>query len=321
MVRNYKTTSSGREWDSNDMTAALLEVKKGRMSCLGAANAYHNPEPTLRRPLNTKMIFREVFSGQQLENLKNYLTVMEKMFFGMTKLHCRRLVFYFVEQCDISHLFNKETRMAGEEWLAKFILRKPEATSNARAMGFNKPSYDRFLLILKELREKHSFPASVIYNVDESGLSIVPNKLPKVVSPTETRRVSKTVSAERCGNVTIICCINTTGYYLPPFLVFARKRMLPELVERAPPGTVGHCSDNGESPILLLVDNHKTHITLEAINFPRESHIIMIGFPPHTTHRLQPLDTYYSQAYDNFMATHSGQAITDKKVSELFSIA
>ncbi|GFY73755.1 DDE-1 domain-containing protein [Trichonephila inaurata madagascariensis] len=104
-----------------------------------------------------------------------------------------------------------------------------------------------------------------------------------VVSPTGSRRVSKIVSAERGRNVTIICCISATGFYLPRFLIFASKRMLPELVAKAPPGTIGYCSDSGwsnediffsflnhfylhgepskESPALLIIDNHKTHIT------------------------------------------------------------
>ena len=301
--------------------------------------------------------FRDVFSAAQQEDLKSYLTAMDKMLFGLTKKQCRRLAFDFAEECGISHPFNKDTKMAGEDWLANFMkkhrfsVRKPEATSIARAMGFNKPSVDRFFNILREQREKYKFPASSIYNADESGLSTVPNNLPMVVSPTGSRRVSKIVSAERGRNVTIICCISATGFYLPPFLIFARKRMLPELVERAPPGTVGHCSDNGwsnegtffsflkhfylhvkpskESPALLIIDNHKTHITLQAILYCREKNIIMVGLPPHTSHRLQPLDvsffgplkTYYSQACDNFIVTHPGQTITDKNIGELLSTA
>lgn len=197
--------------------------------------------------------FREVFSAAQQEDLKSYFTTMDKMLFGLTKKQCRRLVFEFAEECGISHPFKKDTKMAGEDWLANFMkkqklsVRKPEPTSIARAMGFNKPSVDRFYNILREQREKYKFPTSSIYNADESGLSTVPNKLPMVVGPTGSRRVSKIVSAERGRNVTIICCISATGFYLSPFLIFARKRMLPELVERAPPGTVGHCSDNGWS--------------------------------------------------------------------------
>ncbi|KAJ8884648.1 hypothetical protein PR048_016506 [Dryococelus australis] len=94
-----------------------------------------------------------------------------------------------------------------------------------------------------------------------------------------------------------------------PLALIARKRMLPKLVERTSPGTIGHCSDNrwsnGEIFMLFLkhfnhhlkhfipclfLDNHKTHITLEAINSASESYIIMVVFPPHTTHRLQKLD-------------------------------
>ncbi|GFV43124.1 DDE-1 domain-containing protein [Trichonephila clavipes] len=125
--------------------------------------------------------------------------------------------------------------------------------------------------------------------------------------------------------------------------------MLPELVERAPPGTIGHCSDNGwssegpffyflkhfylhgkpskESPTLLIIDNHKTRITLLAILYCRKKNIIMVGLPPHISHHLQPLDvsffgplkTNYSLACGNFMVTHPGQTITDKNIRELLS--
>lgn len=137
-----------------------------------------------------------------------------------------------------------------------------------------------------------------------------------VVSPTGSRRVSKIVSAERGRNVTIICCISASGFYLIPFLIFARKRMLPELVERAPPGNIGHCSDNGwrnegtffsflkhfylhvqpnnEFSALLIIDNNKTHITFQAILYCRQKNIIMVGLPPHTSHRLHPLMCNFS---------------------------
>ncbi|KAJ8881479.1 hypothetical protein PR048_017960, partial [Dryococelus australis] len=139
--------------------------------------------------------------------------------------------------------------------------------------------------------------------IDESGLSTVPNRLPKAISPTGTKRVSKIVSAERGRNVTIICYINATGYYLPPFLVYARTRMLPELVERAPPGIVRHCSDNGlstfpEKVISLWLDFQPT---------------LPIVFSRSTFRFFGPLKTCYSQACDNFMVTQPGQAIADKK--------
>lgn len=301
--------------------------------------------------------YRSVFSERQLQELKLYLTQIDRQFFGMTKKQCRRLVFDYAENLGTDHPFNKETRMAGEDWLAnfmktfKFSMRKPEATSIARAMGFNRVQVSKFFDVLRNVREKHNFSACNIYNADESGLTTVPNKLPKVISPIGAKRVSKIVTAERGKTITIICCMNANGNYLPPFLIFPRKRMRPDLTDKAPPGTAGHCSDNGwvnaelfleflqhftkhvnpsaEKPVLLLVDNHKSHISLNAINHCRDNHITMVGFPPHTTHKLQPLDvsfygplkTFFSQACDNFSVSNPFQPVTDRHIGELLSIA
>ncbi|KAH9493117.1 hypothetical protein Btru_022982 [Bulinus truncatus] len=77
--------------------------------------------------------FREVFNDSQQEQLKSYFTAMDKMLFGLTKKQCRRLVFDFTEECGILHPFNKDTKVAGEDWLANFMkkhkvsVRKPEA--------------------------------------------------------------------------------------------------------------------------------------------------------------------------------------------------
>ncbi|KAJ8886685.1 hypothetical protein PR048_012897 [Dryococelus australis] len=76
------------------------------------------------------------------------------------------------------------------------------------------------------------------------------------------------------------------------------------------------------------MDNHSLHITLEAINFCRDLHVVVVGFPAHTAHRLQPLavsffgplKTAYSKAYKNVMVSQPG-TITIKDVSSLFCSA
>ena len=55
----------------------------------------------------------------------------------------------------------------------------------------------------------------------------------------------------------------------------------------------------------------------------------MLGFPPHTSHRMQPLDvsfygplkTAYSQACSDFLTSHPGQTIGLKDIAKLFGIA
>ncbi|KAK9702334.1 DDE superfamily endonuclease [Popillia japonica] len=84
-----------------------------------------------------------------------------------------------------------------------------------------------------------------------------------------------------------------------------------------------------ENPVLLVVDNHTSHISLQSIEFCRENGIIMISLPPHTTHRMQlldvafygPLKTYYGQACDRFMVNNPGKVITDRNIGHIFGEA
>lgn len=45
-----------------------------------------------------------------------------------------------------------------------------------------------------------------------------------------------------------------------------------------------------QRPQLLLLDNHDSHLSIEAIDLANEYSITMLTFPPHCSHRLQPLD-------------------------------
>jgi hypothetical protein len=88
-----------------------------------------------------------------------------------------------------------------------------------------------------------------------------------------------------------------------------------------------HCTK--ENKILLLLDNHESHTTIRAINFCRDNGIIMGSFPPHTSHKLQPLDvsvygpfkTYCSIAFNDWMTSNPGKAITIKDIAYLTKTA
>ncbi|XP_029340970.1 tigger transposable element-derived protein 1-like [Acyrthosiphon pisum] len=286
--------------------------------------------------------FRKTFSDEQLLKLKEYITDIDRRSFGLTKVQCQKLVYEYASDNNVPHCFNTEYKMAGHDWIESFMkefdfsLRKPEVTSIGRLMAFNKVNVSLFFDKLKEIRTRNNFSSSQIFNVDESGVSTVPCKLPKVLSPIGSRRVSKLVSAERGKNITVVCGVSAAGVYVPPFIIFPRIRMKEELSRGTPPGTLCVCNESGwmttetfllylqhfskhvrpnaESSILLLLDNHASHVSLKAIEFCRSKYITMLGFPPHTTHRLQPLDvavfgalkTYYSQACDAWMVNNPG---------------
>lgn len=79
-----------------------------------------------------------------------------------------------------------------------------------------------------------------------------------------------------------------------------------------------------ESPILLICDNHESHISIEVINFAREKGIVMLTIPPHCSHKLQPLDVgvFYSfkvfvgYEHDKWLLNNPGKTITIYEIAE-----
>lgn len=114
---------------------------------------------------------------------------MENRFFGLSLRDLRSLAFELASANNIPNDFNKEKKLAGKCWLYSFLnrhpqlkLRTPEATSLARAMGFNKISVNSFFTLLKQEYEKHKFTGDRIWNVDETGVSTVPKKKSKILA-------------------------------------------------------------------------------------------------------------------------------------------
>ncbi|KAK9738857.1 DDE superfamily endonuclease [Popillia japonica] len=299
MPRNYKKKTNRREWSQDNLIAAIHAIENEGYSCNNAAVTFAIPEATLRRYIGKRKANLELpthgrrylatFNAEQQHQLVDYMNDLNHRAFGLTSAECRKLAFEFAEVNQIPHRFNTQTKMAGKDWLYAFMkthrisLPTPESTSIARLAGFNKVSVRFIFDLLKDVKLKHNFSPDRIYNADESGLSTVTCKTPKVLSHTGERRIAKIASAERGRNTTVVCAMNSQGTVIPPFLIFARVRMRPELLFKCPPNTYAVAQPSGwmtkdcftqylhhfaryahpskENPVLLVVDNHTSHIS------------------------------------------------------------
>ena len=221
-------------------------------------------------------------------------------------------------------------------------LKKPQAISITRALGFNKARVNEFFQIYRSVLETAQYTPSRVWNMDERSPG-------KVVATNGARHVSKVTSGERGATVTV-CAINAAGGgYLPPMFIFPRKRMVATLMNGAPPDYVGYCSPNGwiDADFFVkwlehfdvstnaytenqqIMDGHHSHKTLAAITFARSKDIQLLVLPLHCTHRMQPLDTTffkslktaYNNAVDSWMVTNPGRRMSFCHMAGVFNIA
>ena len=54
-----------------------------------------------------------------------------------------------------------------------------------------------------------------------------------------------------------------------------------------------HVHSSADRPVLLILDGHGSHKDLKVIEYARDNYMHMLSTPPHTTHKLQPLDRIF----------------------------
>ncbi|XP_065675598.1 uncharacterized protein LOC136091814 [Hydra vulgaris] len=299
-MRNYKRKTNQANWNEDDMKNAITAVKLKQISlrkacknfCALKDSLHRRVKKALESSLHTNLHgrFRKVLSDNQEQDLNKYIKDMDNSFYGLSMMDIRLIVFEFCKKNLIPNPFNKNSKLAGEDFVRGFLkrhpglsLRKPKAISINRVFGLNKDNMKIYFSNLENLLDKHHFEPHQIFNCDESGLSL------KVISSTRKQCVSSVTSGEKGVTTTILCAYN------------------------APVGTIQGCSENGWvktdlfleyiqhfskhvqctliNKVLLMFDGHRSHTkSLKLIDYARDNGLFLLSLPPHTTHKLQPLD-------------------------------
>lgn len=257
-------------------------------------------------------------------------------------------------------------RRPSKNWSSRFVARHSAELDSrylntlelARHKADTKASYEEYFSIMgKKIREYNILPENM-YNMDEKGFLL--GKLQK------TQRVftkglynhGKVLSSGEDGSrewVTVLAAICADGTPLSPVLIYkaASGNLQDTWLEgfkasehsayftSSPSGWTSDelgfswltgLFDKETSPKarrswrLLIVDGHGSHLNMKFLNWCESRRVLVAIYPPHSTHRLQPLDvgmfaplsSYYSQGLDDLIRRSEGHTRLSKR--DLFSI-
>ncbi|KAJ8926844.1 hypothetical protein NQ314_020695 [Rhamnusium bicolor] len=129
--------------------------------------------------------------------------------------------------------------------------------------------------------------------------------------------------------------------------IFPRVHYKDFMTNGAPPGTTGAANRSGwsteaiflksvkqfandvkpskEERVLLVLDNHETHLSVEAVEYASEVGIVMLTFPPRTSNKFQPLNltvygplqTCCDQAVDAWLKNNPGRTFDIYSIAEM----
>ncbi|KAJ6436785.1 DDE superfamily endonuclease, CENP-B-like protein [Purpureocillium lavendulum] len=207
----------------------------------------------------------------------------------------------------------------------------------SRKRADNASRYKAYFELIRTKIEQYNILPCNTYNVDEKGFLLGVINRTKRVFALSVKKQGKLLGAAQDGNrswITFLACVCQDLSALPPFLIYQGKpgqvqdtwltEFDPEhqsaFFTTSETGWTSHQrgkewltgvfdrftkakARNGRDYRLLITDGHSSHVNMDFLEWCDQHRIIVAVFPPHSTHRLQPLDVSLfsplSTAYSN----------------------
>ena len=196
--------------------------------------------------------------------------------------------------------------------------RTPERVSKARA-GISERDIRKWFADAKQNFE--GIPGALeaisdprrVFNTDETCIQLAP-PTGKVISITGWKNVYEVAPGPVKSNLTFLGTYNANGETITPMILYPYVRLPAEIKANVPERFYQSLTESGwmtaksfyefianpfknwlnaheiPRPVILFVDGHRTHITLQTSVECDNNGIILYLLPPNTTHMLQPAD-------------------------------
>jgi len=360
-------TSKRRSGYDKTMVSPVVEmVKSGQLTIGQASRTYKIPKSTIHDRLKNKYStdhigISTVLTGPEEQRIVDWALHMSRIGYGRTRQELATTVKAILDDAGRTTKF-KENK-PGRQWFRGFFGRHPELTirttiqlGKERAIiskeKISKWFEDLQTYVNKEIKEPGLLEdPSRIYNADESGFSLCPSKGSKVVGSKGAPVVYHYGNSDKT-QLTVMAAASATGHFIPPMIIFPGQRFSYEPLAGFEEAAFGRSESgwmdsevfvmwlkevfipsvearNVRKPVLLLIDGHSTHVSMEASNTCIANGIEMYCLLEHSSHIMQPLDlrffaslkSAWRQSVRDYQAANIGEFVTKHTFARVFKQA
>lgn len=209
-----------------------------------------------------------------------------------------------------------------------FVKRRGSSTAKLTVANFEAVK-EQFILDVNAIVEMEDIPPQLVFNWDQTGISIVPGS-----SWTMEAKGTKRVEIAGMGDkrqITAVLCGAMSGEFLPPQLIYQGKttaclprhqfpedwhvtytpnhwsnedKMIEYIETIILPYVEGKCKElkfSVDQPALAIFDVFKGQQTEGVLKVLEENNILVVSVPANCTDRLQPMDLSVNKAVKEFM--------------------
>ncbi|XP_021695266.1 uncharacterized protein LOC110680248 [Aedes aegypti] len=296
-----------------------------------AAKMFHVPFSTVQRYIRTPPKGQKpgpgtVLTAEEEARIKTWVLYMSRAGFPLSESDILSTVSDYAEK--IRKTRNIPSTFPCRNWTRCFLerhpdLRKKRVTKLSKAGAVvTEQQIRHWFLEVEETLQEDGIDLSIfdeperIYNFDESGFKLVPQDFNAICGPNVENSYFVHNNSSK-DNYTVLFGSNAEGTLTPPMILYPGKRVTREIVENTPNGWSVGVSDEGwqtsktffeymtndfykwlldnhiKFPVVVFVDGHKSHISIELTEFCTAHEIMLIALYPNSTRILQPLDRQF----------------------------